>query len=78
MLTCGFFGTCCKEAMASPLCKAIHHTEVEADDDSGTYVPAVDTDIFRIWAASIRVVENGLRFSFVTYVRSENLTKKWV
>lgn len=62
--------------MASSLCKVIHLTEVETDVDCDTYIPAVDTDIFRIWAASIPVVENGLRFSFVAYVRSENVTKK--
>ncbi|KAG0568729.1 hypothetical protein KC19_6G041600 [Ceratodon purpureus] len=67
-----------KEALASPLCKVIHLTEVETDVDCDTYMPAVDSDIFRIWAASIPVMENGLRFSFVTYVRSENGTKSSV
>ena len=56
----------------------IHLTEVETDVDCDTYMPAVDSDNFRIWAASIPVMENGLRFSFVTYVRSENGTKSSV
>ncbi|XP_024394486.1 bifunctional dihydrofolate reductase-thymidylate synthase 1 [Physcomitrium patens] len=57
------------EAMASPLCEVIHLTEVEGDVECDTYMPAVDTDIFRIWSASIPIVENGLRISFLTYVR---------
>ena len=62
--------------MVSPLCKVIHLTEVDADLECDTYIPAVDTDVFRVWAASIPVVDNGLRISFVTYVRSESGTEK--
>lgn len=58
--------------MASPLCQVIHLTEVEGDVECDTFMPAVDTDIFRIWSASIPLVENGLRISFVTYVRGSS------
>jgi len=55
--------------MASPLCQVIHLTEVDGDVECDTFMPAVDTDIFRLWAASIPLLENGLRISFETYVR---------
>lgn len=58
-----------REAMASPLCQVIHLTEVDGDVECDTFMPAVDTDIFRLWAASIPLLENGLRISFETYVR---------
>lgn len=67
------FGICscdwCREAMVSSLCEVIYLTEVETEVECDTYMPAVDGNIFRIWAASSPMVENGLRFSFLTYIR---------
>lgn len=60
-----------REAMASPLCKVIHLTEVDGNVDCDTFMPAVDMNTFRLWAASIPVLENGLRISFETYVRAK-------
>lgn len=56
--------------MTSPQCHVIHLTEIETDVNCDTYMPAVDDRIFRIWSASFPVVENGIRFSFLTYVKS--------
>lgn len=44
-----------REAMASPYCEVIHFTEVEGDVECDTYMPAMDTEIFRVWSASIPV-----------------------
>jgi len=62
-------GCKCREALSSPVCQVIHLTEVDGDVECDTFMPAVDTDLFRIWAASIPLLENGLRISFITYVR---------
>ncbi|CAM6020824.1 unnamed protein product [Sphagnum balticum] len=62
------------EAMTSPLCDAIHVTEIDSSFQCDTFMPAVDTNLFRVWSASFPAVENGIRFSFVTYVRSESIS----
>lgn len=58
--------------MASPLCQVIHLTEVEGDVDCDTFMPAIDPTLFRIWTASVPIMENGLRISFLTYVRGSS------
>jgi dihydrofolate reductase/thymidylate synthase len=64
--------------MASSLCEVIHFTEVDGDVECDTFMPAVDEGVFRVWSASIPVVENGFRISFVTYIRrsSKSSTKE--
>ncbi|CAK9857715.1 unnamed protein product [Sphagnum jensenii] len=62
------------EAMNSPLCDAIHVTEIDSSFQCDTFMPAVDTNLFRVWSASFPAVENGIRFSFVTYVRNESIS----
>lgn len=66
----------CREAMVSSLCEVIYLTEVETEVECDTYMPAVDGNVFRIWAASSPMVENGLRFSFLTYIRSPQTQPK--
>ena len=56
--------------MASPQCHVIHLTEIETDVKCDTYMPAIDDRMFRLWSASFPMVENGIRFSFLTYVKS--------
>jgi hypothetical protein len=59
--------------MASPMCDAIHLTEVDdrkAPIKCDTFMPPVDMTQFRVWAASFPRIESGLRYSFVTYVRT--------
>jgi dihydrofolate reductase/thymidylate synthase len=65
----------CSEAMNSPLCDAIHVTEIDSSFQCDTFMPAVDTNLFRVWSASFPAVENGIRFSFVTYVRNESISR---
>lgn len=59
--------------MASPMCDAIHLTEVDdgkAPIKCDTFMPPVDMTQFRVWSASFPRTESGLRYSFVTYVRT--------
>jgi dihydrofolate reductase/thymidylate synthase len=59
--------------MASPMCDAIHLTEVDdrqAPFKCDTFMPPVDMTQFRVWSASFPRIESGLRYSFVTYVRT--------
>jgi dihydrofolate reductase/thymidylate synthase len=64
----------CSEAMTSPLCDAIHVTEIDSSFQCDTFMPAVDTNLFQVWSASFPAVENGIRFSFVTYVQNESIS----
>lgn len=62
-----------REAMGSPLCEAIHLTEVAADVPCDTFMPPPDLRRFSVWSASCPAVEAGLRYSFVTYVARQHL-----
>eukprot|EP00897_Mesotaenium_endlicherianum_P004393 jgi/Mesen1/3982/ME000210S03232 len=58
-----------REALVSPLCEAIHLTEIEGDITCDTFIPPIDKTIFKVWADSAPIVENGLRYSIVNYLR---------
>jgi dihydrofolate reductase/thymidylate synthase len=55
--------------MVSPLCDAIHFTEIESDFQCDAFCPAVDLNFFSIWSSSSPIVEKGIRHTFVTYVQ---------
>lgn len=65
-------GQILKESLNVPGCDAIHITEIDADIDCDTFIPAVDTSMFQPWYSSFPVVENKLRLSFITYVHVRN------
>ncbi|KAJ1397662.1 Thymidylate synthase [Sesbania bispinosa] len=58
-----------REALNAPGCEAIHITEIHASIECDTFMPAVDSTIFRHWYASFPKVENNIRYSFTTHVR---------
>ncbi|VFQ67850.1 unnamed protein product [Cuscuta campestris] len=58
-----------REALNADKCEAVHITEVEADIDCDTFMPAIDMTAFQPWCTSIPLEENKIRFSFTTYVR---------
>jgi dihydrofolate reductase/thymidylate synthase len=58
-----------REALHGPGCEAIHITEIEASIECDTFMPRIDFSVFHPWYSSFPLVENGLRYSFTTYVR---------
>ncbi|WJX36239.1 hypothetical protein P8452_24141 [Trifolium repens] len=58
-----------REALNAPECEAIHVTEIHANIECDTFMPPIDTTIFRPWYSSFPKVENNIRYSFTTYVR---------
>ncbi|KAK1269326.1 hypothetical protein QJS04_geneDACA005111 [Acorus gramineus] len=62
-------GQVLREALNAPGCDAIHITEIEADIECDTFIPPVDFSVFHPWYSSFPLVENDIRYSFVTYVR---------
>ncbi|KAL2642408.1 hypothetical protein R1flu_009995 [Riccia fluitans] len=69
-------GQILRETMLAPLCDAIHITEIGADIECDTFCPPVDRSLFTPWYASTPVVENNLRYSFVTYVRRGSIQQQ--
>lgn len=59
----------CRETLNAPGCEAIHITEIDTSIECDTFIPAIDLSCFRRWYSSKPLVENGIRFSFKTYVR---------
>ncbi|CAM6007674.1 unnamed protein product [Sphagnum balticum] len=43
-------------AMSSPLCDAIHLTEIKSSFDCDTFMAAVDVNLFQVWSSSFPVV----------------------
>ncbi|GAB2267329.1 Bifunctional dihydrofolate reductase-thymidylate synthase 1 [Dionaea muscipula] len=62
-------GQILREALNGASCDAVHITEIETNIECDTFIPAIDALVFQPWYASLPVVENGIRFAFVTYVR---------
>ncbi|XP_045806236.1 bifunctional dihydrofolate reductase-thymidylate synthase [Trifolium pratense] len=58
-----------REALNAPECEAIHVTEIQANIECDTFMPPIDTTVFRPWYSSFPKVENNIRYSFTTYVR---------
>lgn len=61
--------TYCREALNAPGCEAIHLTDIETSIECDTFIPSVDFTVFQPWHSSSPLVENNIKYSFVTYVR---------
>uniref|UniRef100_A0A7C9EL23 Uncharacterized protein n=1 Tax=Opuntia streptacantha TaxID=393608 RepID=A0A7C9EL23_OPUST len=61
-------GALVREALNAPACEAIHMTEIETSIECDTFIPSVYAFMFQPWYSSFPLVENNVRFSFVTYV----------
>ncbi|XP_018471037.1 bifunctional dihydrofolate reductase-thymidylate synthase 2 isoform X1 [Raphanus sativus] len=62
-------GEVLRESLNGERCEAIHLTEIDTSIDCDTFVPTINTSAFQPWCSSLPTCENGLRFSFTTYVR---------
>lgn len=58
--------------MNAPSCDAIHLTEIDISVPCDSFAPRVDTCLYRPWYSSIPTTENGIRYSFNTYVRRKD------
>ncbi|KAK9270478.1 hypothetical protein L1049_026058 [Liquidambar formosana] len=65
-------GQILRESLNAPECDAIHITEIETSIECDTFIPTIDSSAFHPWYSSSPVVENNIRYSFVTYVRVRN------
>ncbi|KAI3861681.1 hypothetical protein MKW98_000633 [Papaver atlanticum] len=62
-------GEILKDELNAPSCDAIHITEIDADIECDVFIPPVDLSQFQPWYSSFPIVENNMRYTFVTYVR---------
>eukprot|EP00850_Spirogloea_muscicola_P017281 SM000147S01100 [mRNA] locus=s147:53136:53576:+ [translate_table: standard] len=60
--------------MASPLCVAVHLTEVEGDFECDTFFPPLDPAVFRLWHALPPAFDGGVRYTIACYVRCDGGT----
>ncbi|KAF8410565.1 hypothetical protein HHK36_003096 [Tetracentron sinense] len=58
-----------REALNAPGCDAIHITEIETGIECDTFINPIESSVFQPWYSSLPLVENNIRYSFVTYVR---------
>ncbi|CAH2061590.1 unnamed protein product [Thlaspi arvense] len=65
-------GELLRHYMNAPSCDAIHLTEIDISVPCDAFAPKVDTSLYRPWYSSFPNVENGIRYSFNTYVRRKN------
>jgi dihydrofolate reductase/thymidylate synthase len=56
-----------KEAMKSPLCQAVHITQIDASYKCDTFFPQIDPARFKLWSASEPREENGVKYTFACY-----------
>jgi len=63
-------GVVYEEALSSPLCEAIHYTEVGTQTKCDTFFPEITPDTYRVWSASEAKMENGIPYTFLCYTRS--------
>ncbi|RRT46746.1 hypothetical protein B296_00048318 [Ensete ventricosum] len=66
------YSPCCREALNAPGCEAIHLTDIETSFQCDTFIPPVDCSVFQPWYSSFPLLENSIRYSFVTYVRVQS------
>ncbi|QDZ17835.1 bifunctional dihydrofolate reductase-thymidylate synthase [Chloropicon primus] len=59
-----------KEALESPLCEAVHLTEIDSDFECDTFFPSIDPTKFRIWSSSPAKRDKESQYSFLCYSRS--------
>ncbi|XP_023634383.1 bifunctional dihydrofolate reductase-thymidylate synthase 2 isoform X2 [Capsella rubella] len=62
-------GDILRESLNRPRCEAIHLTEIDKSIDCDTFIPPIDTSAYQPWYSSFPICENGLRYSFTTFVR---------
>ncbi|KAL0017127.1 hypothetical protein SO802_004196 [Lithocarpus litseifolius] len=62
-------GQILRETLNAPQCAAIHITEIETSIECDTFIPTIDFSVFQPWYSSLPLVENNIRYSFVSYVR---------
>ncbi|XP_072998781.1 bifunctional dihydrofolate reductase-thymidylate synthase-like [Typha latifolia] len=65
-----------REALNAPGCDAIHLTEIDTNVECDTFMPPVDYTVFQPWYSSMPLVENDIRYSFMTYVRVRSSTNE--
>uniref|UniRef100_A0A1J3IL16 dihydrofolate reductase n=1 Tax=Noccaea caerulescens TaxID=107243 RepID=A0A1J3IL16_NOCCA len=65
-------GELLRHYMNAPSCDAIHLTEIDISVLCDSFAPRVDTCLYRPWYSSIPTMENGIRYSFNTYVTSKD------
>ncbi|KAL3592888.1 hypothetical protein D5086_011528 [Populus alba] len=65
-------GQILRETLNGPGCDAIHVTEIETSVECDTFIPSIDFSKFQPWYSSPPLIENGIRYSFVTYVHVRN------
>ena len=65
-----------KEALSSSLCRAVHLTEVNGDFACDTFLPKINTEVFKLWGASRlqRDTKSAVTYRFTTYVRKPGKT----
>ncbi|KAK9844173.1 hypothetical protein WJX81_006995 [Elliptochloris bilobata] len=57
------------EALASPLCTAVHLTQIEAEYECDTFFPRMDQATWRLWSAAPPRSDGDVRYAFLCYVR---------
>ncbi|XP_068639993.1 putative bifunctional dihydrofolate reductase-thymidylate synthase [Aristolochia californica] len=65
-------GQILREALNASGCDAIHVTEIETDIECDTFIPSINFSVYQPWYISFPLVENSIRYAFVTYVRVQN------
>lgn len=60
---------CCRQSLNAPACEAIHLTDIESSIECDTFIPPIDLSMFHPWYSSFPVVENGIKHSFISFVR---------
>lgn len=68
----------CREALNAEECDAIHITEIRSRIECDTFVPPIDMSVYQPWYSSFPIEENGINYSFATYVRLKTKTSKSV
>ncbi|GMY28506.1 bifunctional dihydrofolate reductase-thymidylate synthase-like isoform X3 [Fagus crenata] len=61
-------GQILRETLNAPQCAAIHITEIETSIECDTFIPTIDFSVFQPWYSSLPLMENNIRYSFVSYV----------
>ncbi|KAH7287929.1 hypothetical protein KP509_31G003600 [Ceratopteris richardii] len=52
-------------------CDAIHLTHIDISCECDTFFPMLDKDRFHLWYSSVPMIENGLSFTFRTYIQQD-------
>ncbi|CAE6000862.1 unnamed protein product [Arabidopsis arenosa] len=65
-------GELLRNYMNAPSCDATHLTEIDISVPCDAFAPRVDTSLYHPWYSSFPIVENGIRYSFNTYVRRKD------